>query len=119
MRKVATKLAANSVTAVSSMTAETGSHLQAEAANDWYANTSEPTLNRQPIASRHKLAPMSFVLNSTRIPLKAGSTRCPIAKTMVAIKPTVSACREAPQIPSGYCAKAAHTPKAPATMSQA
>ena len=48
VRKVATRLAANSVTAVSSMTAETESHLQAEAANDWYASTSEPTLNRQP-----------------------------------------------------------------------
>jgi hypothetical protein len=34
-----------------------------------------------------------------RIPQKAGKTRCPMAKTIVDMKPTVRACRDAPQRP--------------------
>jgi len=45
---------------------------------------------------------MSLVLNRSRIPEKAGSTRCPIVNTIVARNPTVKACREAPQIPCGF-----------------
>ena len=61
---------------------------------------------------------MSFVLNSNRIPEKAGNTLCPIANTIVARKPTVYACRDAPQIPCEFSTEAARIPSVPATKAQ-
>src|SRR5215472_10850425 len=51
------------------------------------------------------------------MPEKAGSTLCPTQNTIMATKPTVSAWREAPQIPGGFVALAAQMPRAPATSS--
>jgi hypothetical protein len=42
---------------------------------------------------------MSFVLNSNRMPENAGKIRWPTANTIIPKKPTVSAWRDAPQIP--------------------
>ena len=61
---------------------------------------------------------MSLVLNRRRIPEKAGNTRCPIANTIVAKKPTVKACRDAPQMPCEFYTEAAQILSAPATKAQ-
>ena len=42
---------------------------------------------------------MSFVLKRKRIPENAGRILCPTLNTIVARKPTVKACRDAPQTP--------------------
>src|ERR1039458_5334293 len=114
---VRAKLMANIVTAESSRIAEYGSHVHAAATISWYARTSPLTRSAQPTVSKSSPANMSLLLNSKRIPEKAGSTRCPTQKTIMATKPTVSAWREAPQMPDEFVALAAHTPSSAAIIS--
>ncbi len=53
------------------------------------------------------------------MPANAGNTRCPMLNTMTARNPTVSACREAPQMPLAFCVRDAQMPSAPATSNHA
>lgn len=61
---------------------------------------------------------MAFVLNKSRIPEKAGTTRCPIANTIVLRNPTVRAWRDAPQMPGTFITMAAQIPKIAAMNNQ-
>jgi hypothetical protein len=112
------RLIANRVTAVSSVTADTGRICHAARRLASYAGTSEATRSRQPRFRIAREAHMSRLLYSSRIPQNAGKTLWPIAKTIVERNPTVSAWREAPQTPPWVSASAAYTPREAAMRSQ-
>jgi hypothetical protein len=95
------------VTAVISIIAETGNRLQAQSANPWYAMISQVTRMAQPSDRSTSATDISLALNSTCNPVKAGSTLGPTVITIVAMNPTVSACREAPAIPGAVRGSAA------------
>src|SRR6266568_1632281 len=57
-------------------------------------------------------------LKSRRIPENVGRTRCPIEKTINARNPTVSAWRDAPQIPGAVTVTEAQIPSSAATTAQ-
>jgi hypothetical protein len=60
---------------------------------------------------------MSLVLHNTRIPQNDGRILCPTENTIAAMNPTVSAGRDAPQIPGAAPARAAQIPSVAAINS--
>lgn len=117
--KVSAKFAANSVTATNSITAEHGSTCQAIRTFASYAGISEATRIAQPMVSADSEASIMRELYRMRAPQKAGRIRWPIANTMVERKPTVSAWRDAPQMPPLTSLHDARTDRAPAINNQA
>ena len=99
------------MTAAISMIAEHGNTCQAACEYPSYAGISAPTLNAQPSVSAIRDPSIRRGLYKTRAPPKAGNTRCPMAKTIVEMKPTVNACLAAPQIPPLWSAQAAKHPQ--------
>src|SRR3569833_2820966 len=108
-RIVTAILAAKNSTAVSSSIPETGNTRYANDEKPSYASGSELTRSMQPTWSSSRLANISRVLKRRMIPQKCGRIRGPIEKTMVAANPTVSAWRDAPQIPPCLSSQAAQT----------
>ena len=90
---------ANAVIPASSSTAETDRTDHAQWAYPWYARTSLETRRVHPIVRSRSPANISRVLHISLIPANAGKMRWPTQKTITAMNPTVSACREAPHIP--------------------
>src|SRR5579864_1687009 len=110
LAKVPIKFTAKRVTAVNSVTADAGSQTQARADIFWYASTCAATRSAHPVVSRAKPQNINRLLKRSFIPLKAGSTRCPMQNTISAKKPTVRAWRDAPQIPGAIVVMDAQIP---------
>ena len=75
------------------------------------------TRSVQPVINSTSITSISLGLHNTRIPQNDGRILCPTEKTIAAINPTVSACRDAPQIPGASPARDAQIPSAAAISS--